>query len=209
MPALLNDPSPTFTARDQPFRFFYSKGLEPGGSGAAIGKIGEALSHASDALTQQVVENDVRNVEVQAAQMRLHYSKQIDSALTNGAPLQPIQDNLDADVAELSNQAKTPRGYQQAQLSGADIGTSIGQEIFHANAVQQGSIAKQQGAALVDTLAQTVDKNPALQGSANQQVDDFMSTFAGKAPKSVLDDIALDFKQQIAPAKYMSIARTN
>src|SRR5487761_30811 len=209
MPDLEQSPSPTFSARSEPVRPFFAQQMHAGGEGAALQKIGAEGTAAVAQAADMQSENEQRQVLLQGAQIRQKYSQQMDAAVTSGAPLQPIQDSMTAELAGLSDNVETTKGHYAAKLVQANTGAEMGDRMWRAGLVQQGTIAKTQGSALVSTLAQTVDHDPSQQGAANTAIDQFLATFHGKTDSATLDALGLSLKQDVASAKAMSIARSN
>lgn len=209
MPDLEQSPSPTFSARSEPVRPFFAQQMHAGGEGAALQKIGAEGTAAVAQAADMQSENEQRQVLLQGAQIRQKYSQQMDAAVTSGAPLQPIQDSMTAELAGLSDNVETTKGHYAAKLVQANTGAEMGDRMWRAGLVQQGTIAKTQGSALVSTLAQTVDHDPSQQGAANTAIDQFLATFHGKTDSATLDVLGLSLKQDVASAKAMSIARSN
>lgn len=184
--------------------------MNPSESGAALARVGSAMQGAGVDLAHEQQENEIRTVQVQAAQMKLQAHQQIDEAINTPSPdWGAIQDQIANEYSKLGDNLQTQGGYDAAQVFAANDRAELGDRIRSASAMQYGNQIKAQGGQLLQTLGSLVTRSPTSLEDALKQVDIYTSTFKGKLQPAQLTAVGTDLKQQISVAAGEELIRRN
>ena len=153
-------------------------------------------------------EDESRQVLVAQAEIRAKYAQRLDQAILNGEDVGKIKDDLNNDLANVTQNLQTKKGLETAALHAANTGMIFDQQANHIEVARASANARVEGSKFVNALGLQVSRDPSSLQRAEQDVDAFAATLT-KVPGEHRTLLAGEWKQTLNAAAAMSSIRAN
>lgn len=160
-----------------------------GGRRAEAGDFAPDLSGASDKLSKigehllaRTEDDESRKAVVASAEIRAKYAKALDEAALSGAPLEPIKEQMRADLGKVSESFTTKKAVDHMAVNTANADLMFDEQANHINITRASATAKLEGAKFLNSEGAIIQSNPAYLAIATQNADAFAATLTGIRP---------------------------
>ncbi len=200
---------PTYTANlGGPITFGGRRATAADFGGTDLSSGAKTVQKAAMSYLSSVEDEESRTVLVQQAQIRAKYAKRLDEAATNGEDLEKIREDLDNDLAGVSENLQTKKGLETATLHAANTGAIFDTAANQIAVRRAASAARLAGANFLTSTGELVSTNPAYLPQAEKDVDDFVTTLS-KIPPGQRAEIAQSLKENLNVAAAMANLRAD
>lgn len=165
-----------------------------------------AVQAAADGFVAAQEEDESRKVLVKQAEIRAKYAKRLDEAVTSGEDIAKIRQELDNDLANVTEGLQTKKGADTAALHAANTGAIFDNQANQIAVTRATLEARVAGAQFLNSTGAIIASNPAYLPQAEQDVDAFVATLS-KVPPEKRAAMAADLKQNMNVAAAMAQAR--
>lgn len=151
-------------------------------------------------------EDETRKVLVKQAEIRAKYAKRLDEAVTSGEDVAKIRQELDNDLASVSEGLETRKGADSAALHAANTGAIFDNQANQIAVTRATLEARVAGGQFLNSTGAIIASNPLYLPQAERDVDAFVATLS-KVPPEKRAAMAADLKQNMNVAAAMAQAR--
>jgi hypothetical protein len=152
-------------------------------AGADFSGLGKTVRGAIDTFVSDTEDKESRAALVASTEIRAKYAKALDDAAISGAPLEPIKEAMNADLAKIGDGFQTKRGADTLSVY-QSIANLMFNEQANAVAVRRAAVAaRSEGQKLVNGAGAIMRSNPLYLPEAVRTANDFVDTFRGISPE--------------------------
>jgi hypothetical protein len=198
---------PTYTAKVGDAPIAGGRRAEAGDFGADLSPVAKVATNIAARMQTDVEENESRAAVVANAEIRAKYAKALDEAAISGAPVEPLKEQMRNEFGKLAEGFKTRKGVDAAALYSANNDMMMDEQINAINVRRASAQAKEQGGKLLGSLGQVLFTSPSQLPKAEQDVDEFVATFASRLSPEQRAAIAGDLKKSLNVTAAQAAAR--
>ncbi len=157
---------------------------------------GHQLQATATTLLNDMEEKEARDALVKSTEVRALSAKEMDDAVLSGAPLEPIKEKMNNNLAKIGEEYSTKKGSEQLRLYTANSNIMFDQQASNINIQRATFEAKQQGASWLKNTADLLRTNLNYLPEAEKDADRFGETLTN-VPAPVRAKIVDDLKKEI------------
>ena len=162
----------------------------------------------ADSLLQHTEEKEARTALVETSEVRAKYARELDTATKTGAPLEPIKEKMNADLAKIGEGFQTKKGASSLQHYASNTTLMFDEQANSIGVQRAFASAKVDAQKLLVNSSSIIATNPGYLPVAEENVDALVSTFGGiRADQRAT--IAAELKQELNLAAAVSAARSD
>lgn len=183
-------------------------GFEPASPATEGATIGEGFSRLSAGIhryQENLAADEQRKAIVGSAQIRAKYAKALDEATLSGAPLEPLKEQMNNELAAIGQDFSTPQGRGAVALHTANNNLMFDEQANRIEVQRFGAQARLEGKNLLDSESATIQSNPLYLPFALKNVAAFVSTL--KVSPDAKATIQQGLEAELNMAAAMSSAR--
>lgn len=175
-------------------------------AGADFSGLGKTVRGAIDTFVSDTEDKESRAALVASTEIRAKYAKALDDAAISGAPLEPIKEAMNADLAKVGEGFQTKRGVDTLSVYQSDANLMFNKQ---ANAVQvrrAAAVARVEGSKFLNSVGAIIQRNPAYLPFAEKDAEAFGQTLSGISPEQRAE-IVNGLKQEINQSAAIAMTR--
>lgn len=140
--------------------------------------VGDGLARAGMALLAQTEEQESRQALVASAEIRAKYAKALDDAALSGAPLEPLREQMAAELSKVGENFQTKQGADVATLDTTRALATFDATVNDINVRRAGAEARAGAERILNSEAAQLALSPSYLPQAVENVRAYVDTFA-------------------------------
>lgn len=169
--------------------------------GAGVSNIGRGIAqYQADAAA-----DEQRRAIVGASQIRAKYAKALDEATLSGAPLEPIKQAMNDDLAKVGEDFQTKQGQAAIALHTANSNLMFDEQANRIDVQRAGAQARLQGKEFIDSESAQIQSNPLYLDTAVKNAAAFVQTL--RVPPDTKATIQQGIESELNMGAAMASAR--